>query len=91
MFNGATSRPFAGTPEVQDVRCFVEAAADAVPTEIAHDAEALALDVRLDGVTDVAERRPRPHYGDAAHERLIGDVHQHAGTRAGGARCARGR
>ena len=63
---------------MQDVGRVVEDAAEAVAREVAHDREALRLDVGLDGVADVADTAARLGGGDAAHHRLVGDVAQPA-------------
>ena len=52
--------PVPGRAVVQDLRLFVELAADAVAAEFAHDRKAVALGEALDRRADVAQARARP-------------------------------
>ncbi len=63
---------------VQDLRLLVEAPADAVAAELAHDREAVLLGVALDGVADVAEVASRPDPRDAGPHALVGHLAQPA-------------
>ena len=56
---GCSFRPVPGAAVVQHLRLLVELAADAVAAELAHDREAVAFGVALDGGADVAEMRAR--------------------------------
>src|SRR5690606_29055751 len=66
----------AGTPVVQYLRILVKDAADAVAAILADDREALALDVALDRVPDVAEPGARPDRADAAPHALEGHARE---------------
>ena len=64
---------------VQHLRVLVEHAADAVAAVLAHDREALLLDVALDRVADVAQVTPGPDRADAAPHRIEGNFRQPLG------------
>ncbi len=77
---------------MQNVRRCVEGSADAMAAEIAHHAEALAFDVGLDGVADIAQRGTGPHRLHAAHHGVVSHLHEHArlgGRSAGDIHAAR--
>ena len=61
-------------PVMQDRRRVMKDAADAVAAEIAHDGIAVAFGIALDRIADRADMGTRPHDGDAAHHRLVGDL-----------------
>ena len=61
---------------MQHVGGGVEGAADAVATEIAHHAVAVAFHIALNRPTDIAQRVARFHGGDATHQRFMGDIDQ---------------
>ena len=61
---GLEHEAFAAAAVVQHVGFVVVDAADAVAAELAHDAEALALRDRLDGVAHVARHGIAPHLGN---------------------------
>ena len=67
---------------MHDLRVFVEATADAVPAEFAHDGKTFGFGVALDGMADVAEGRTGAHHADAAPHRFVGNVHQAAAENA---------
>src|SRR4030095_15813383 len=52
----------------------VEAPADAVAAELAHDAEAVALRVALDRMSDVAQGRARADLLDPLPHAFVGDL-----------------
>src|SRR4051812_32091747 len=56
----------AGLAVMQDLRLFVELAADAVPAELAHNRERVALGMLLDRCANITQAGPRSHLEDAA-------------------------
>src|SRR5580704_13389517 len=64
---GLQRHPFAGPPDVNDVRLVVEHAAETMAAEIAHHAHALRFDETLNGVADIAGGGAGFYRGDAAH------------------------
>jgi hypothetical protein len=75
---GCNVRPTPRLAVVQDLRLLVELAADAVTAELAHDAVAVLLGVRLDRVPDVSQVRPRPHLAYAFPQALVRHLAQAA-------------
>ena len=71
-----SAMPWPRAAVVQDLRLLVEAPADAVAAEFAHDAVAVRLGVALDGVADVAQGRARAHLRDALPHAFVGDLAQ---------------
>src|SRR3546814_3130772 len=69
--------------EMQDRVRVVEDLPEPVASEVAHHGEPLRLDELLDGVADVADRRPRPHRLDAFPHGLEGNVDQPLGEPLG--------
>ena len=69
-------RAAAGRAEVRDLRVLVHPPADAVPDELADDAEALALDVRLAGVAEVEQAVADLALRDHPAQRLLADGEQ---------------
>ena len=70
---------------VDDLRVFVEAAADAVAAKFLHHGIAGVFGDLLAGVADVAEGGAGLHGFDAGHHALVGDVDQALRLRADGA------
>src|SRR5512143_805056 len=71
-----------GLAVVRDLRFFMELDADAVPDEIAHDAEARGLDNGLHRGADVADVVAEHRRRDAGVERALRHGKQPAGVRA---------
>src|SRR5258706_12170581 len=63
----------ARTAVVQDLRLFMEFAADPVTAKFAHDAAAITLGAALDRVANVAQAGAGAHFGDAAPHTFVRD------------------
>ena len=62
--------------EVRNLRLLVHRKADPVTDHVAHDAEAVGLDVRLDGIRDVADASADLGFRDAEAEGLFGHLQE---------------
>src|SRR4051812_20441281 len=64
-----------GLAVMQDLRLLVELAADAVPAELAHNRESVALSMLLDRCPNITKAGPRAHLEDTAPHAFEGHFH----------------
>src|SRR5438309_5088307 len=65
-----------GLAVMQDLRLLVELAADAVPTELAHNRKSVALGMLLDRCPNITQAGPRAHLEDPAPHAFESHFHQ---------------